>query len=166
MGEIREHGAGSAGIVVGVDGSPLSVEALRWAARLAAGIGGQITAVMAWEYPANAVMGSFPGAEWDPEQDAEQRLHSAARKAFGDPLPEGLSLETVQGPARHVLLERSRDAELLVLGSRGLGGFRGMLLGSVSAACAEHATCPVLVLHGSGPAGAATDPAAAQADAV
>lgn len=149
MSEFQEHLAGSAGIVVGVDGSPLSVESLRWAARMVPGIGGPITAVMAWGYPANAVMGSFPGPEWDPEQAAHQILDRAVQTAFGDSRPDGLSMETIQGPAAHVLLERSKGAGLLVVGSRGLGGFRGLLLGSVSAACAEHAGCPVLVLHGS-----------------
>jgi nucleotide-binding universal stress UspA family protein len=55
--------------------------------------------------------------------------------------------EAVQGQAAGVLLHASRDADLLVVGSRGLGGFRGLLLGSVSRQCVDHASCPVVVVR-------------------
>jgi nucleotide-binding universal stress UspA family protein len=142
---------GFTGIVVGVDGSPLSVDALRWAARLEPAVGGPILAVTVWQYTSAAAMGSFPGQEWDPEADAREVLERSVADAFGRRKPEGLTTSIISGPAAHVLLQQSRHARLLVLGSRGLGGFAGLLLGSVSAACAEHASCPVLVLH---PAGA------------
>lgn len=135
------------GIVVGVDGSPLSVEALKWAVRLAPSVGGQITAVTAWQHPIAGGMGEFPGMQWNPRLDAEAVLEKALHEAFGASRPEGLEAIVANGSAAHVLVEKSKHAALLVVGSRGLGGFRGLLLGSVSTVCAEHAGCPVLVLH-------------------
>ncbi|MDD0857766.1 universal stress protein [Arthrobacter alpinus] len=62
--------------------------------------------------------------------------------------PEGFSGVCVRGTPARVLMEHSKSAQMLIVGSRGHGGFAGMLLGSVSSACAEHAGCPVLVVHG------------------
>ncbi|MEO6530311.1 MAG: universal stress protein, partial [Specibacter sp.] len=62
--------------------------------------------------------------------------------------PEGFSGVCVRGTPAKVLMEHSKSAQMLIVGSRGHGGFAGMLLGSVSSACAEHAGCPVLVVHG------------------
>lgn len=135
------------GIVVGVDGSPLSIEALRWAARLEPTVGGPITAAIVWQFPAAGVIGAYPSMEWSPEADAREVLQQSLQEAYGDKLPAGLSTLVASGPAAHVLIENTRNARLLIVGSRGLGGFVGLLLGSVSAACAEHADCPVLVLH-------------------
>jgi nucleotide-binding universal stress UspA family protein len=70
---------------------------------------------------------------------------------FGGRRPPGLRTDVREGNAARVLLEASEGARMLVVGSRGHGGFAGLLLGSVSAACAEHASCPVLVLHGTTP---------------
>lgn len=147
------------GIVVGVDGSPLSIEALRWAARLEPALGGPITAVTAWQFPAADFMGAYSGMEWSPEADARELLEQAVKDAYADQPPAGLTTVVAAGAAAHTLIENSRKARLLVVGSRGLGGFAGLLLGSVSAACAEHAHCPVLVLH------APEDAKAAAADA-
>jgi nucleotide-binding universal stress UspA family protein len=63
-----------------------------------------------------------------------------------------LSTKTLHGPPARTLIEESRNAFMLVLGSRGHGGFAGLLLGSVSTACAQHAHCPVLIMHGPTPA--------------
>jgi nucleotide-binding universal stress UspA family protein len=139
------------GIVVGVDGSPLSIEALKWAARLAPTVGGPITAIAAWHIPASSAgYVSYPGIDWNPEEDAATVLQSSLQEAYGEHQPEGLRALTVQGRPAQVLVRASRDATMLVVGSRGLGGFMGMLLGSVSRAVAEHASCPVMVLHTQG----------------
>lgn len=141
-----ELAAGGRGIVVGVDGSPLSIEALRWAARLVPVLGGPIVAVAAWHVP-NAGFIDAAGIEWDPEEDARVVLENALAEAYGDDRPEGLESRLVRGRPAPTLIGESRGARLLIVGSRGLGGFIGMLLGSVSRACAEHAEVPVLVLR-------------------
>jgi nucleotide-binding universal stress UspA family protein len=134
-------------IVVGVDGSRHSVAALRWGAQQAAALGARLEAVTAWEYPASFGWASVP-SDWDPAKDMEKVLQDAVREAFGDRLPAGMDLEVQEGGAARVLIEASHGATMLVVGSRGHGGFAGLLLGSVSANVAEHASCPVLIIHG------------------
>lgn len=134
-------------IVVGVDGSEPSKAALGWAARFSAISGGQIDAVIAWHPPASYGFPYLPG-DWNPEKDAERVLSRAVDEVFGANRPPGIRLIVREGNPAKVLIDESRDAELLVVGSRGHGGFAGLLLGSVSAHCAEHATRPVLVVHG------------------
>lgn len=133
-------------IVVGVDGSESSKEALRWAGRFLAVTGGWIDAVIAWHPPASYGL-SYAPADWNPEKDAEKVLSRTVDEVFGADRPVGLRLIVREGNPAKVLLDESRDAELLVVGSRGHGGFAGLLLGSVSAHCAEHSTRPVLVVH-------------------
>ncbi|ALE05633.1 universal stress protein UspA [Arthrobacter sp. ERGS1:01] len=132
-------------IVVGVDGSPQSILALGWAQTLAPTLGATITAVTAWHFEAS--FGPYSPSEWDPDADAQQILRDALRDAFGDQLPSGLRAQSCRGRPAQILIEQSKDAAMLVVGSRGHGGFAGMLLGSVSSACAEQASCPVLVIH-------------------
>jgi nucleotide-binding universal stress UspA family protein len=67
-------------------------------------------------------------------------------EVFGPARPAGLRITVVQGNAAHVLIEASRDARMLVVGSRGHGAFAGMVLGSVSQHCVQHMTCPVVVV--------------------
>lgn len=135
-------------IVVGVDGSPESILALKWAGKLAEGLDATITAVTAWHM--ETVFGSYIVPDWDPHEDACQTLSDAVQDAFGDKLPEGFSGVCVRGRPAQILMEYGKSARMLIVGSRGHGGFAGMLLGSVSSACAEHASCPVLVIHGQG----------------
>lgn len=137
-------------IVVGVDGSAESRSALRWAASLASGMDASLDVVAVWQFPP-ATEWNFAAAGWDPEQDATQWLNSAVEDVFGADRPDGLQLRVVQGNVAQALLSESEDATMLVLGSRGYGGFAGLLLGSVSAKCAEHARCPVLIVHGDKP---------------
>jgi nucleotide-binding universal stress UspA family protein len=134
-------------IVVGVDGSEPSKAALRWAARLAPGIGATIEAIAAWEFPTNFGWAVEAG-DWRPDRDAETILNQTLDDVFGSDRPAGLVSAAREGRTASVLIEAGRHAEMLVVGSRGHGGFTGLLLGSVSAECAEHASCPVLVVHG------------------
>ncbi len=141
-------GPDTARIVVGVDGTPSSVAALRWAARLAGALDLGIDAVTVWEYAGRQHSYTVTPEGDYPRDDASHRLIDAAEAVFGTDRPARLRLLVHSGrsPIR-TLLDASRDAELLVLGSRGHSGVTGVLLGSVSAACAERARCPVLVVH-------------------
>jgi nucleotide-binding universal stress UspA family protein len=132
-------------IVVGVDGSESSLDALRLAVRTAEAFGTSLEAITAWSYPAGAEVALLAG--WSPEEDARQILEAAAHEVFGDKRPSWFSVTTVPGSAARALIEESNSAEMIVLGSRGHGGFAGLLLGSVSATCAEHAHCPVLIFR-------------------
>ncbi len=101
----------------------------------------------AWAGPGYAVA----PMNWNPEEDAQRVLDDTVAQAYGTDPPPSLKLTVQVGGAARVLLEASTDARMLVVGSRGHGGFVGLLLGSVSGACAEHAHCPVLVVHGTTP---------------
>jgi nucleotide-binding universal stress UspA family protein len=141
-------------IVVGVDGSTQSQQALRWAARIASATHARINAVAVWDYPLTYGWG-LP-ADWNPGDDMKKLLTETVELALGPGRGGDVTLTIRQGSAAHVLLEESAGALMLVVGSRGHGGFAGLLLGSVSAAVAEHATCPVLVVHGDQPLPEAT----------
>ena len=142
--------AGAGRVVVGVDGSPPSQQALRWGAHLAAAFGAGLDAVTSWDFPAAAGWGPVPSG-WDPSQDMRKVLDDTIQQVFGDQPPAGLRRQVTEGGAAQVLLDASQGAIMLIVGSRGHGGFAGLLLGSVSANVAEHATCPVLVIHGDQP---------------
>jgi nucleotide-binding universal stress UspA family protein len=134
-------------VVVGVDESACSKLAMRWGAYIAATMGAPLEAVAAWQYPQIYGGGYLPAA-FDPGADAEKWLTAAVDEVFGQNRPTAVSLVVREGRAAPVLLHQCEDASMLIVGSRGYGGFVGLLLGSVSAAVAEHAKCPVLVVHG------------------
>jgi nucleotide-binding universal stress UspA family protein len=134
-------------IVVGVDGSGPSLKALRWAAHFASIFGAQLDVVTTWEYPPSYGWAAI-APEWDPAQDMRNVLEDAAREVFDDRPPDGMQLIVREGGAAKVLLDVCQGAIMLVVGSRGHGGFAGLLLGSVSANVAEHASCPVFIVHG------------------
>jgi len=139
--------AGQARIVAGVDGSEHARDALRWAAHIAQAVGARVEAVIAWEYPA-ALGWSVVPDDWDPAEDMRKVLQETVTDVFGDQPPAGLQQLVHEGGAARVLIEACEGATMLVVGSRGHGGFSGLLLGSVSANVAEHAPCPVLIIHG------------------
>ena len=139
-------------IVVGVDGSDGSKQALRWAATLAAMFDARLDAVATWELPAMSLLRVLPES-YSPEPDIERLLADTVDAVFGDDRPAGMQLKVLEGPAAQMLVAAAEGALMLVVGSRGLGGFSGLLLGSVSARVAEHASCPVLVVHGDRAAG-------------
>lgn len=133
-------------ILVGVDGSEPSVEALRQAQRLALPLGAKVLATAYWDYPqvyAGYVMMGIEGFE----ERAGQILDEAVKAAFGPETPSNVVVSLVRGHPRESLIGASREADMVVVGRRGHGGFGGMLLGSVSSALVSHAHCPVLVVH-------------------
>ena len=132
-------------IVVGVDGSEESVTALRRAVRIANALNASIEAVSTWRIPSGyATVGEY---EYSPLDDANAILSGAAKSVFGAKNPQWFTTATFEGNAADILIEQSKGAEMLIVGSRGHGGLAGVLLGSVSAMCAEHAHCPVLIIH-------------------
>jgi nucleotide-binding universal stress UspA family protein len=137
------------GIVIGFDGSEDSISALRYTLALAERLAVHVQVIVAWRWP--TAWGPHPAATgdgWSPERDAQEIGREAVAVAAAHPaVAERVAVHTVHGPAADVLVDAAAQAELLVVGSRGRGGFRGMLLGSVSTACAQYAACPVLVFH-------------------
>ena len=133
-------------IVVGIDGSPHSQVALSWAVQEARlrGLGLRIIHV----FPALVTYWGTTSSEYHPKEEA------AARKMFEEALAaappmDDLNVERtlVPGNPSQILIEASRGARLLVIGSRGVGAFRGMLAGSVSIHCTTQAHCPVLIVR-------------------
>lgn len=132
-------------VVVGVDGSESSIAALRYAARIAAAFDAPLEVVTTWSYPPLA--DPFILTNWSPQEDATENQASAIERAFGTSPPQALTRTVLAGPAARSLVEASDGCAMLVVGSRGRGGFAGLMLGSVSAACAQHAHCPVVIVH-------------------
>lgn len=138
-------------IVAGVDGSPCSMAALRWAVRQAGLTGGTVEAVIAWQYPA-AVTGYawMPIAVVDSDDHAEIAQKAVAEAISNVDTASGdvsISARVQQGYPAPVLIDAAAGADLLVVGSRGHDGFAGALLGSVSMHCVHHAPCPVVVVR-------------------
>jgi len=150
MSEHQNAEAGQPRVVVGVDGSDQSRTALRWGHAMATATGARLDAVIAWNYNTGYGAGYLP-TELNAATEADKVLTHAVDAVFGSDRPEGMRLAVREGQPARVLLDESQGARMLVVGSRGHGGFMGLLLGSVSASVAEHATCPVLVLHGDEP---------------
>jgi nucleotide-binding universal stress UspA family protein len=134
-------------IVVGVDGSQESRQALRWAARLAAAMDADVDAVAVWHSP-NLVFGP-PPVEFThpPELHMEKTLAATVDAVFGADRPRNLRLLVREGHPAEVLVGRSATATLVVVGSRGMGAIKGLLQGSVSRYVSEHAICPVLIVR-------------------
>jgi nucleotide-binding universal stress UspA family protein len=140
-------------IVVGVDGSEGGAAALEFAAREAAFRGARLRVVSAWQMPVMAAHARDFGppmdaATWDAFSVAAQQV---ADDAFAEskklhPSLEGEALG-VPGQPADALLEQSAGATLIVVGRRGLGGFKSLLLGSVSQQVVQHAACPVVVVN-------------------
>ncbi len=137
-------------IVVGVDGSAGSRDALRWAFAEAKLRGASLEVVIVWQYPITASLPTF-GAMITPQDfatDARTELLAIiAAEGVSAEAPIPVSTLVAEGNAARALLDASEDADLLVVGSRGHGGFTGVLVGSVSQQCVNHAKCPVVVVH-------------------
>jgi nucleotide-binding universal stress UspA family protein len=147
-------------IVVGVDGSDSSKAALRWTIRQAKLTGSTVDAVTAWHYPPAYGWASVADGAVDFEGNAKQLLTEALAEVSGLEPDVPVHPLVTEGHPADVLLHAARGADLLVVGSRGHGGFTSALLGSVSLYCVLHAHCPVLVLRdereGAGGASSAT----------
>ncbi|MFI6445689.1 universal stress protein [Kitasatospora sp. NPDC050543] len=136
----------TARVVVGIDGSPSSQAALRWAVQQAALLGATVDVVGAWE-----ATPLFAGPTVvDPTLEAEtarRRFDQEINEVLGDARPVEVHEQLVRGNPADVLLAAADGADLLVVGSRGHGTFARALLGSVSTRCAMHASCPVVIVR-------------------
>lgn len=149
----------SGSIVVGVDGSEASYDALRWAAEEARLRSARLVAVYAWSFvppqpigdPGMLAMpaGDLPGQLEAESAAAEVALDDAIRDALGAEPAVDLERRLVEGDAGDVLVAESNAAELVVVGSHGRSGFKAALLGSVSRHVVDHAACPVVVVKAS-----------------
>jgi nucleotide-binding universal stress UspA family protein len=144
-------GAGQV-VVVGVDGSTESIAALGWARRYAAATGARVRAVHAWHYP--TAFGVPPEGKAPPSVTAEveQGMRDDMARAVAQAYPdrEDTQPETAlrYGHPVEVLIDESKNADLLVVGHHGHSAFTGMLVGSVSIHCVTSAACPVVVVRG------------------
>jgi len=136
---------GTGRIVVGIDGSPSSLDALAWAARQADLTGSSLEIVMTWEWPSSYGWAVPVPTDFDPEEDVRRSLEAAVERVRAEYPDLSIDPRVVSGHPAPILVEASKGADLLVVGSRGHGEFVGMLIGSVSEYCATNARCPVLV---------------------
>jgi nucleotide-binding universal stress UspA family protein len=147
-------------IVVGVDASQGGRAAFRWAVAEARLRNARLRAVYAWTltYPRGEGYGYLIGpldvipygGVSDQRRAAEQVLERATTHMLHELDGVDLVREVIEGPAAEMLVGAAADADLLVVGSRGHGGFVGLLLGSVSQQCAHHASCPVVIVPPAG----------------
>jgi nucleotide-binding universal stress UspA family protein len=139
-------------IVVGVDGSKSSRAALSWAYDEATHHGASLTVISTWHPPAMPMTppyGSIPpeGYASQPQREALDLLQKLVADLEERNPPVDVRTAIEQGNPAEVLIEQSKEADLMVLGSRGHGGFAGMLLGSVSQHLVAHAECPVVIVR-------------------
>ncbi|HKU56934.1 MAG TPA: universal stress protein [Gaiellaceae bacterium] len=141
-------------IVVGVDHSRQSKKALRFALEEARLRGARLRVVHAWQYGTIGTTGiegfytPVVGADLDDVREAaEKALEETLREPLANAGAVEIERRVVEGPPASVLVKESRDADLLVVGSRGHGGFRELLLGSVSQQVSHHAACPVVIVR-------------------
>ncbi len=147
MAETARTQETAARIVVGIDGSASSKAALRWAAQYAKLTGLPIAAVTVWSFPVSWGWSPPWPQEFSPEQNARAVLEETISEVLGAGPGVAVEILVLEGHPAPVLVEQSRSAELLVVGSRGHGEFFGMLLGSVSEFLTAHAHCPVVVVR-------------------
>ncbi|MHB1613243.1 MAG: universal stress protein [Actinomycetes bacterium] len=150
--QVVERFVPDGGVVVGEDGSPGAGRAVRYAVAEAARRGAVLHVLRAW-----SIISAPRPPTWEPtfvpslpeyEQAVADDLESALAELVDPDARVTVQAHVVHGPAAQALIEASTGAEVLVVGSRGRGGFAGLLLGSVSEQCVRHARCPVLVVRG------------------
>jgi nucleotide-binding universal stress UspA family protein len=148
LGAMSEDAQEQAGIVVGVDGSETSKDALRWAARQAKRDNVALRVISAWRIPNSFYGGGVPGAiERDLEAESKATLDEIIAEVVGRDGPTDITAVAIEGHPAPELVKASESAELLVVGNRGRGAFAGMLLGSISDYCVRYSSCPVVVVR-------------------
>ena len=140
-----------AGIVVGIDGSPNSERALDWAMQHAAALHAPLTAIAVHEVPKSywgniPVIGPGDAAVLDQLRQAAEQMAHEAEGRLGDAKPASVTVRAVSGFPVKELVDASQDADMLVVGARGGGGFSRLLLGSVSSQVIQHAECAVVTV--------------------
>jgi nucleotide-binding universal stress UspA family protein len=133
-------------VLVGVDGSEGSRRALRWAIDEAAARGGVVQVLTVWRRTYDYGADFYWPVDEEVEEEATERLAATVRDVAGDQAAVVIDQVVVQGDPGQVLCARSAEVDLLVVGSRGHGGFAGLLLGSVSAKCAHHSRSPLVIV--------------------
>ena len=131
-------------IVVGVDGSPSSQRAVRWAAQQAKLTGATLRAVSSWRWP-NYITIVPPGV--DLASDTRRTLDEVLEVALAGSEDLSVTRHVIEGPPGPALLTQAEDASLLVVGAQGRAAFPGMLLGSVAEYCVRQGSCPVVVVR-------------------
>jgi len=131
-------------IVVGVDGSPSSQRAVRWAAQQAKLTGATLRAVSSWRWP-NYITRIPPGV--DLASDTRRTLDEVLEEALTGSEDVSVTRHVIEGPPGPALLTQAQDATLLVVGAQGRAAFPGMLLGSVAEYCVRQGSCPVVVVR-------------------
>lgn len=140
-------------VLVGVDGSPESGAALKFAVAEANRRGARLRVVSTYfpEYSVHGHTQPLTASEPAIEDDVEAQIRRMVDEALaGDTSPPSVEIVVAAGPAAGVLIDKSGEVDVLVLGHRGRGGFASMLLGSVSLQCVLHARCPVIVVRPTG----------------
>ena len=138
-------------IVVGIDGSDASKQALRWAIEEARAHGASVVAVHAWEVPPPmpdvAAMPMIDPVAYFPDfqNAAEKLVAGVVEEVVGDETSVNVEAVAVEARPTSAVIDAAGDADLVVVGSRGLGGFKTLVLGSVSHQVAQHAPCPVVI---------------------
>lgn len=140
------------GIIVGIDGSDNAQKALEWAMREA--VIRRIPLTVFTVYPVAIGAWGLRPISYPQDQEEQERVRRAAEEAVekatsqleAGSRPESVTVSAVSGTAAEELINASRDADLLVVGSRGFGGFARLMMGSVSTQVAHHALCPVVIV--------------------
>jgi nucleotide-binding universal stress UspA family protein len=140
-------------ILVGVDGSEGSRKALRWSIGQAAARGAVLQPVIVWQRTFDYGRQSYWPVDEEIAADARKRLEAVVAEVAGRDRAVEIDPLVVEGDPGETLCTMSGDADLLVVGSRGHGGFAALALGPVSIKCAHHSRCPVVIVPDGRPAG-------------
>jgi nucleotide-binding universal stress UspA family protein len=141
------------GIIAGVDGSAHSSRVIEWAVKEAALRNAPLTVITVHSVPANPWTGNptiLAGETADLEhiREAAEEMTQKVTSQLGEPRPPSVTVRAVAGYPAKELINASHDADLMVVGSRGAGGFARLVMGSTSTLVAQHADCPVVVVPG------------------